>query len=413
MRYLALLFLASVSYAQETFDFGPEEHSGGIQIPIRGSISTEIAYQVGDQPRWQNLGLASHFIFEDHFSWGRIFLDANFKLNAAYAIEGDPGYIKRNYGYERVLREFYWSKSFEEFTLSIGNKITIWGKADALVVTDMVSPRDQAQSLFAKASETRLGQNLLQFDYYKEQTQYQLILIPLPVMNRNPPNGHPYSFTTGYDLQNRESDREVEGGLRVRKTLDKLDLSFMGGWFHVRDPLIVLGSELEETYKGFWMLGAASSLASDPFLFKVEIAYRNQEPRQSGFSFERVNSIYTMVGVDYSLGEWGTLLLESGLFFSIQDAKDSSLNKKVPSLVLGWSDTFWDEVFEFSSFLYWINQFQNFLGRVGLKYHITDHWTASSLFTVITADQNDSYLGSFRTFDRFDFSIQYAFDLDP
>lgn len=64
------------------------------------------------------------------------------------------------------LREAYIDMYFQNFDLRIGKQQVIWGKADGVFITDIVSPKNLHEFLLPEFDEIREGITAVKFDYY-------------------------------------------------------------------------------------------------------------------------------------------------------------------------------------------------------------------------------------------------------
>ena len=65
-----------------------------------------------------------------------------------------------------------------------GKQIVVWGKADAAVVTDIMSPRDLTELVFTSLEDARLGQQMLILDHFSANSQWSVVFNPDVKVNR-------------------------------------------------------------------------------------------------------------------------------------------------------------------------------------------------------------------------------------
>lgn len=67
---------------------------------------------------------------------------------------------------------------FDNFDLRIGKQQIIWGKADGVFITDVISPRDLSEFILPDFEEIRIGTNAVKFDYYLGNSTFEAVWIP-------------------------------------------------------------------------------------------------------------------------------------------------------------------------------------------------------------------------------------------
>jgi hypothetical protein len=78
-----------------------------------------------------------------------------------------------------TLRQAYMDIYFDNFDLRIGKQQIIWGKADGVFITDIISPRDLSEFILPDFEEIRIGINALKFDYYLGNSTFEVVWIPI------------------------------------------------------------------------------------------------------------------------------------------------------------------------------------------------------------------------------------------
>jgi hypothetical protein len=205
---------AETKPAADEFDFeepAPQKSDSKFTLPVRGKAVMELGRQIDN--RFVFLGPFTALTLDHQASWGQIYGEGWARYNAAYRIENDSSYTRNGYEFEALMSELYYRKSFENVSVSVGKIITVWGKADILPVSDVISARDATKAFFAQPQEARIGQNTIRVDWFLPKQEIQLIFIPYPVFTRYTDRDHPYSLIPGVEIH-RASDigREVEGG---------------------------------------------------------------------------------------------------------------------------------------------------------------------------------------------------------
>ncbi|MBN1327567.1 MAG: hypothetical protein JW996_06425 [Candidatus Cloacimonetes bacterium] len=89
------------------------------------------------------------------------------------------GYDAINDELNILLRQAYLDIYFDDFDLRIGKQQIIWGKADGVFITDIISPRDLSEFLLPDFEEIRIGINAFKLDYYLGNSTFEAVWIPV------------------------------------------------------------------------------------------------------------------------------------------------------------------------------------------------------------------------------------------
>lgn len=153
------------------------------------------------------------------------------------------------------LRELYIDFHLgKDFTTRIGKQQIIWGKADGVFITDIISPKNLSEFLLPDFEEIRMGITSVKMDYYIGKSTFELVLMPqfqptifadsnsiwaphLPEIQMNIPPG----FQLNKNLENSRSN--VENSLKNSEIAGKfsylsgvIDFEIMGGYLWDREP---------------------------------------------------------------------------------------------------------------------------------------------------------------------------------
>ena len=77
-----------------------------------------------------------------------------------------------------MMREIYMDMFFKNFDLRIGKQQVVWGKADGVFITDIVSPLNLTEFLLPDFDEIRTGVIAAKLDYYLGNSTIEAIWIP-------------------------------------------------------------------------------------------------------------------------------------------------------------------------------------------------------------------------------------------
>lgn len=76
------------------------------------------------------------------------------------------------------LRQAYFDIYYDNFDLRIGKQQIIWGKADGVFITDVISPRDLTEFILPEFEEIRIGTNAVKLNYYLGNSTVEAVWLP-------------------------------------------------------------------------------------------------------------------------------------------------------------------------------------------------------------------------------------------
>ena len=101
--------------------------------------------------------------------------------------------IPANTGFE--LREAYMDYQAEAWDLRVGRQIIVWGKADGLAITDVVSPWDYTEFLARDFDDIRMPVDAVRGRLLFDNINIELVWLPKFVPAILPPDGSPWAYT--------------------------------------------------------------------------------------------------------------------------------------------------------------------------------------------------------------------------
>ncbi|KAB2846671.1 MAG: hypothetical protein F9K45_01355 [Melioribacteraceae bacterium] len=101
------------------------------------------------------------------------------------------------------FRQAYIDLYFDSFDIRIGKQQIIWGKADGVFITDIVSPKDMREFLLPDFNEIRTGINSLKFDYYLGTNTFELVWIPVFTPTQMPDRNSIWYVEPKYEIPYR------------------------------------------------------------------------------------------------------------------------------------------------------------------------------------------------------------------
>ena len=284
-----------------------------LQVQVKGFLDTYHAARTEGKGEWLASRTRARGELTLEKGGARLFVSMNAIYNAL---------LKEQTGI--TLREAYLSYANAHVDLRAGRQIIIWGVADALRLTDQISPMDYTEFLAQDYDDIRTPVNAFRLRLVRQAFNVELVCIPvsdfftLPTDERNPWAAHidapmPYTF----DLDSRKPKtrlRNVEFGGRLSVNLSGIDFSFCGlhtwnkmpAFSYAVDPagasMTVVGH-----YRRLTMFGADVSFPIGRFVVRGELAANLNEVQNAEFGSEVQgrNVFNALLGVDWYAGnDW-------------------------------------------------------------------------------------------------------------
>ncbi len=145
------------------------------------------------------------------------------------------------------LREVFMDIYFESMDIRIGKQQIIWGKADGVFITDIVSPKDLREFLLPDFNEIRIGVTAVKFDYYIGDNTFELVWIPVFTPTHMPAEGSIWFPKLDFPMEPQidDSKQEVKGSVENSDLFAKysvmtslIDFEIMAGYAWDDDPTL-------------------------------------------------------------------------------------------------------------------------------------------------------------------------------
>lgn len=300
---------ADTEYMQEE-----ETDDNALRVQVKGFLDTYHAVRTEGRNDW----MASRTRARGEVKLEKGAASLFVSMNATY-----NGVLKDRTGLE--LREAYLAYTKGNLDLRVGRQIVVWGVADALRVTDCVSPFDYTEFLAQDYDDIRMPVNALRARYTWHSVTFEAICNPvadffiLPTDRRNPwaltlPSA-PLPYTI--DLESGKPEkrlRNMEYGGRITTNLSGIDFSLSALRTWNKMPALSLavsddGKSLlaKGEYRRMTMLGADCSLPVGQIVLRGEAACYFDEAQSRGVGKDVVcrNTYNILAGVDWYPGnDW-------------------------------------------------------------------------------------------------------------
>lgn len=249
---------------------------------IRYTVQQEASYKFNDPPAVQtnrsSLQVQWDKVLGDGF-YAKLDFKYNVFWNQDMRLDDDE-----SVGDEFRFRNTYLQKNWGQTSLAIGEQIVVWGETETAVVTDVFSPRNQADFIFTSLEESRLSQLMIKLDHFNRAGQFSFLINPDVEVDTNPFSA---ILPPGMALEKNTLDPDPELGMRWRKVMGRGDYSLFLA--DINDNAVVYRLKREENnqlvvqdeYSRYQMLGAATNYTSGNAALQVEMAYNHDRSFQT------------------------------------------------------------------------------------------------------------------------------------
>ncbi len=223
------------------------------------------------------------------------------------------------------LREAYVDLFFDNFDLRVGKQQIVWGKADGVFITDIVSPKNLFQFLLPDFDEIRIGVYGAKFDYYLNDNTFEFIYLPVFTPTEYPNPNSVWAVKTDfpvppiYDYSKeyvKPSLQNSEFFAKYSTLTEYIDFEIMGGYMWDDDPTMYpslkpdggggMNLIITPQHNRLSLAGGSFSTTLGPFVFRGETAYYfgkyfNTITPQINQGVIQKDYIHYMLGTDFSV----------------------------------------------------------------------------------------------------------------
>jgi hypothetical protein len=256
-------------------------------------------------------------------------------LNLNLELRGEKTGLKVNpylYQYfdkapELGLRELYLDYYTDKLDVRIGKQQIIWGKAEGVFITDIISPKDLSEFLLRDFEEIRSGVTAVKLNYHTGIHTLEGVWVPIFTPTIMPASGSiwapslnfPIPPVWDYSTANKTfSVSNSEAFLRYSLMASAFDLELVGGTFMYDDPAMHLNRQVDPVTKQLQaltvrpdyhrvnMAGGSFSLPLGDLVLRGEGAYyegryfQTTAPTSPDATLQK-NYLHYMAGLDYTL----------------------------------------------------------------------------------------------------------------
>lgn len=291
------------------------------------------------------------------------------------------------------LRETFIDYTADKWDIRVGRQLIIWGKADGLEITDIISPKDYTEFLARNFDDIRLSIDALKFHLLFEQTNLELIWLPVFKPAILPLLGTPWAFKSVFPESVKVVFEEpIEPDLTLKNSeiggklsfyLSGIDFAFSSFFTWEDVPTlhrtVAIGSDSIHYYPEhhrITFVGAEFSKPIGDFVLREESAfYKDNYFEPENILSEKLfkkNSLNWMLGVDWTPGNDWMLTAQFADDF-ILDYDDKIKDDEHTMLAtLHISKKFIRQTLELSTMAYFGISDRDFFIRSSMDYALTD-----------------------------------------
>ena len=243
-------------------------------------------------------------------------------------------YLNNADSLEFRIREIYVDMYFKNFDLRMGKQQIVWGKADGVFITDIVSPLNLTEFLLPDFDEIRTGVIAAKLDYYIGNGTLEAIVIPQFTPTVRPPSNSiwyiepDFPAPPTFDWSKSTINPSLENSelfLKYSAMTSKVDFELMGGYtwddnpaMHVQKHFgkdttttpptpVLTGLTITPQHHRLYVAGGSFSTEIKGVIFRGEGAYYNGKYFQTEDPLAVDALIQTdylnyVLGLDFSIG---------------------------------------------------------------------------------------------------------------
>ncbi len=361
----------------------------------------------------------------------------NFEKNSSSnAFKVNP-MIYTEYGDSLVfrLREAYIDFFFDNFDLRVGKQQIVWGKADGVFITDIVSPKNLFQFLLPDFDEIRQGVYGAKFDYYINDNTFEIVWLPVfsPTIYANPnsiwavkPN---FPMPPIYDYSNTDVNPSLENSeifVKYSALTTFIDFEIMGGYMWDDDPTMFtsfvpdgsggMNLLLSPEHKRITLGGGSFSTTLGPFVMRGEAAYYsgkyfNTTTPQFDNGVIQKDYIHYMLGTDFALWDVNisTQFIQKAVMDYDEIIKPTPLFKGEYNNMMTFLARYsmLNETLDLELFSYYDFEYDDALIRPRILYDYSDAVNLQFGANIFTG--TEGLFGQYNKNDMIYFKIKYSF----
>ncbi len=364
--------------------------------------------------------------FDSRLNWEQLlFKDYFFKLDgkAIVRLPGDDNQSgQSSIELDGRLRELYLQNSDEFWTLTAGFQILTLGEMDAVQVSDMFSPWDYSEFALTAPEDARLGQLMVNAQWYSGSSRWQLVYSPWPLSNRYPGGNADTLIQRLLGAQTVEVEdnqpkpfRDYEFLFKWQETIEGSDVTLTYANLLSNDPLFQRVSEqdapvarFETDYFRFDVFAASANVSAGNFLWKLETAYKKNMQYQA-VSVLKSDAWDFSLGVDYDANSAWSLSVEM-LNQRLLTVKGQlkGFKKDNTRWLARWRKDWLHETLSTVLFVSYQWQYGDSIASMAFDYAVDDAWKVSLVGSVFNSTDSASPAQLTKDWDQLVLRVSYS-----
>jgi len=327
------------------------------------------------------------------------------------------------------LRQSYMDIYLDSADIRIGKQQIVWGKADGVSITDVISPKDLGEFLLPDFEEIRIGIQALKVDYYMGDNTLEFVWVPTFTPNKIPDENSIWYVQPVFPTTNIHYFKEdvpanlanSEAFLKYSAITSAIDYEIMVGYMWDDDPTMHVNQTIDPTSElsltvtqkhHLLRLGGGSfSTTIAGYVVRGEAAYytgkyfRSADPALIDAVVEK-DYIHFLLGMDFSV--WDIKMSLQMVEQKIQDYDEQIVNDENEDTVTFLiSKDFLRETLRLELFSYIDINNNGSLVRPKMSYDLIDGFQILAGFDIFNGE--DGKFGQYDDNDMIYSKIKYSF----
>ncbi|PID63322.1 MAG: hypothetical protein CR986_00030 [Ignavibacteriae bacterium] len=350
------------------------------EIQFNGFVDTYHAIQIKKPNKFMSSRTRFRGELQKYYENSSIFVSFNLNQNSI---------LKDRNGFE--LREAYLDYSEDNWGFRLGRQLIIWGAADGLRITDLVSPMDMTEFLARDYDDIRMPVEALKFNYFFDEIRCEFVFVPVFkgfILPNNPKNpwAIPMPIIPNMKvvmLQDNKPEfklKNSEFGGRIVFNLSGIDFSFSALQTFNKIPLLskYIKSDsllIRPEYKRFTFLGGDFAKPLGEFVIRGEVAFNINKrliTKQTPTVLQKHNTINALLGIDwYAPNEW-MIALQMNNELVMDHKNELEQRENTTLLTFNVQKQLLNNTLKLSDFIYVDLNNSGFFNRFSLDYSLSD-----------------------------------------
>ena len=329
------------------------------------------------------------------------------------------------------LRQSYLDIMLDSADFRIGKQQIVWGKADGVFITDVISPKDLSEYLLPDFEEIRLGVQALKIDYYIGDHTIEFVWVPDFTPTKTPATDSiwyvkpEFSISPTYDYSKKEVPSNFGNSeifLKFSAITSLIDFEIMAGSMWDDDPTMHINQSIDistnqpvlrvtpEPHR-LELVGGSFSTSIGGFVVRGESAFyngkyfRSEDPALKDKVVEK-GYTHSLLGLDFTI--WNTRMSVQVIEQQIQDYDEQIVSdEKQDTVTILISRDFLRETLKLELFSYFDLNNAGSLLRPKMAYDLIDGFQILAGFNIFNGNKGNygQYDGNDMVFAK----VKYSF----